>query len=63
MSTQTLKENKMGTMSIGKLLVNMALPMIISMIAGVIIGLIACGIVSLVYKYRPPKRGKYESVA
>lgn len=31
MSTQTLKENKMGVMSIGKLLVNMALPMIISM--------------------------------
>ncbi len=36
---------------------------IFSMIAGVLIGLIACGIVSLVYKYRPPKRGKYESVA
>jgi len=31
MATQTLKENKMGTMGIGKLLVNMALPMIISM--------------------------------
>ena len=32
MSTATLKENKMGVMPIGKLLVNMALPMIISML-------------------------------
>ena len=32
MSTTTLKENKMGVMPVGKLLVNMALPMIISMI-------------------------------
>ena len=32
MSTTTLKENKMGVMPIGKLLVNMALPMIISML-------------------------------
>ena len=32
MSTTTLKENKMGDMPIGKLLVNMALPMIISML-------------------------------
>ena len=32
MSTNTLKENKMGVMPVGKLLVNMALPMIISMI-------------------------------
>lgn len=32
MQTETLKENKMGTMPIGKLLVNMALPMIISML-------------------------------
>ena len=32
MSTNTLKENKMGIMPVGKLLVNMALPMIISMI-------------------------------
>lgn len=31
MSTQTLQENKMGVMPIGKLLFNMALPMIISM--------------------------------
>ena len=31
MQTETLKENKMGTMPVGKLLVNMALPMIISM--------------------------------
>lgn len=36
---------------------------IFSMIAGVLIGLIACGIVSLVYKCHPPKRGKYESAA
>ena len=32
MSEVTLKENKMGVMPVGKLLVNMALPMIISMI-------------------------------
>ena len=32
MSTTTLKENKMGVMPIGKLLANMALPMIISML-------------------------------
>ena len=32
MSTNTLKENKMGVMPVGKLLVNMALPMIVSMI-------------------------------
>ncbi len=32
MSTNTLKENKMGVMPVGKLLVNMALPMIISML-------------------------------
>ena len=32
MSTNALKENKMGVMPVGKLLVNMALPMIISMI-------------------------------
>ena len=32
MSTKTLQENKMGVMPIGKLLVNMALPMIISML-------------------------------
>jgi len=32
MSTQVLKENKMGVMPIGRLLINMALPMIISML-------------------------------
>ena len=32
MSTDTLRENKMGTMPVGKLLANMALPMIISML-------------------------------
>ena len=32
MSTATLKENKMGVMPVGKLLVNMALPMILSML-------------------------------
>ncbi len=32
MSTNTLKENKMGVMPVGKLLVNMALPMIVSML-------------------------------
>ena len=32
MSATTLKENKMGVMPVGKLLVNMALPMIISML-------------------------------
>ena len=32
MGTNTLKENKMGVMPVGKLLVNMALPMIISML-------------------------------
>ena len=32
MSTATLQENKMGVMPVGKLLVNMALPMIISML-------------------------------
>ena len=32
MATTTLKENKMGVMPIGKLLVNMALPMILSML-------------------------------
>ena len=32
MSSTTLKENKMGVMPVGKLLVNMALPMIISML-------------------------------
>jgi len=32
MSTTVLKENKMGVMPVGKLLVNMALPMIISML-------------------------------
>ena len=32
MATNTLKENKMGAMPVGKLLVNMALPMIISML-------------------------------
>ena len=32
MQTETLKENKMGVMPIGRLLVNMALPMIISML-------------------------------
>ena len=32
MSTTTIKENKMGVMSEGKLLANMALPMIISML-------------------------------
>ena len=32
MATNTLQENKMGVMPIGKLLVNMALPMIISML-------------------------------
>ena len=32
MSTATLKENKMGVMPVGKLLANMALPMIASML-------------------------------
>ena len=32
MSSNTLKENKMGVMPVGKLLVNMALPMILSML-------------------------------
>ena len=32
MSTKTLQENKMGVMPVGKLLVNMALPMIVSML-------------------------------
>lgn len=32
MQTETLKENKMGTMPVGKLLINMAVPMIISML-------------------------------
>ncbi len=32
MSTNTLQENKMGTMPVGKLLANMALPMIMSML-------------------------------
>ena len=32
MRTETLRENKMGVMPVGKLLVNMALPMIISML-------------------------------
>ncbi len=32
MSTATLKENKMGVMPVGKLLANMALPMIVSML-------------------------------
>ena len=32
MSATTLKENKMGVMPVGKLLMNMALPMIISML-------------------------------
>ena len=32
MSTNTLQENKMGVMPVGKLLVNMALPMIVSML-------------------------------
>ena len=32
MATKTLQENKMGVMPVGKLLVNMALPMIISML-------------------------------
>ena len=32
MSATTLKENKMGVMSVGKLLMNMALPMIVSML-------------------------------
>ena len=32
MSTTTMRENKMGVMPVGKLLVNMALPMIISML-------------------------------
>ena len=34
MSTNTLQENKMGVMSEGKLLLNMALPMIASMLDG-----------------------------
>ena len=32
MQTESVRENKMGVMPIGKLLVNMALPMIISML-------------------------------
>jgi len=32
MLTNTLRENKMGVMPVGKLLANMALPMIISML-------------------------------
>ena len=32
MGTNTLQENKMGVMPVGKLMVNMALPMIISML-------------------------------
>ena len=32
MSSNTLKENKMGVMPVGKLLANMALPMILSML-------------------------------
>ena len=32
MATNTLQENKMGVMPVGKLLVNMALPMILSML-------------------------------
>ena len=32
MKTQTLKENKMGTMSLTRLLINMALPMVIAML-------------------------------
>lgn len=32
MATQTIKENKMGVMPVGKLLANMALPMILSML-------------------------------
>ena len=32
MSTKDLRENKMGVMPVGKLLVNMALPIILSML-------------------------------
>ena len=32
MASVTLKENKMGVMPVGKLLMNMALPMVVSML-------------------------------
>ena len=41
MSTAAIKENKMGVMSEGKLLVNMALPMIISMLVQALYNVVA----------------------
>ena len=46
MSVNTLKENKMGVMPVGKLLVNMALPMIISMLVQALYNVVDCIYVS-----------------
>lgn len=35
---------------------------IFSMFAGILLGLLGCAIVAIIYKVRPPKRGKYERV-
>ena len=43
MSTQVMKENKMGVMSVGKLLANMALPMIASMLCPMHLPVLLCG--------------------
>ena len=35
---------------------------IFSMFAGILLGLLGCAVVAIIYKVRPPKRGKYERV-
>ena len=49
MQGETLRENKMGVMPVGRLLVNMALPMIISMLVQALYN-----IVDSIYS-RPPR--------
>ena len=33
---------------------------IFSMFAGILLGLLGCAIVAIIYKVRPPQRGKYQ---
>ena len=54
MQKETLQENKMGVMPVGKLLVNMALPMIISMLVQALYNIVDSVYVSQVdYTVRP----------
>ena len=47
MSNNPPRENKMGTMPIGKLLINMALPMIISMLVQALYNVVDSSVIPL----------------